>query len=106
VIPINRTVITITRNANTPQREILSCRLGAWVTAQTNIVSRMERVGSQKSRLRIGVEGCSQKMASRLATNISQFRQAFGAISPISRAVALVTRIGVIVNYTIPRING
>jgi len=42
---------------------------------QVNTVRAIEAAGSQKSKFRIGVDGCSQKTASRLPTSMNLPRQ-------------------------------
>ena len=65
---------------------------GTRVIAQTRTTMLIEASGNQKSRLRIGVDGCSQNNAKILLTRITHLCQRAGVIQTSRIVIPLITR--------------
>jgi uncharacterized membrane protein len=64
------------------------------VIAQTMIVSARAAVGNQKSRCRMGVLGCIQKIARMLATSNAQLLHRSRASKPMKKEKKINNKIG------------
>lgn len=87
---IKRTIPTMTDAVNRFDWESFSGEIR--ISTQARTTMQIEAIGNQKSKLRIGVDGCSQNNANTLLIRITHLCRRTGAIQTMMAEITLITR--------------